>query len=159
MIYKDGFYIFKKITKKIFFILKKALPLQSSYTITIINFFLNSTHKSLLNLMKKFILFFALLIASMTLSVGSVQAASITLPTATTTATTTVEPQKVVAKLKKAARDGDNQTLAIIFAILFPCLGVYFKEQSIGTHFWIALLLQCLFWIPGIIYALIIVLK
>jgi uncharacterized membrane protein YqaE (UPF0057 family) len=106
--------------------------------------------------MKKFILFFTFLIASMTFSVGTVQAASAAIST-TVAPKTTVDPKAVVKKAKKAARGGDN-VAAIICAIFIPPLGVYLKEGSITMHFWIDLLLCFLLWLPGIIYALYIVL-
>ena len=94
----------------------------------------------------------------MTLSVGNVQAATAAFATTTNVAPATVSPQSVAKKLNKAVRDGDNKILAIICAIFIPPLGVYLKEGSITMHFWIDLLLCCLFWLPGIIYALYIVL-
>jgi uncharacterized membrane protein YqaE (UPF0057 family)/outer membrane biosynthesis protein TonB len=46
--------------------------------------------------------------------------------------------------------------LAIIFAILIPPLGVAIYE-GITTRFWISLLLTILFFVPGMIYALLVV--
>ncbi|HQW23460.1 MAG TPA: YqaE/Pmp3 family membrane protein [Bacteroidia bacterium] len=45
----------------------------------------------------------------------------------------------------------------ILFAILLPPLAVGLKF-GIGTEFWISVLLTLLFWIPGVIYALILIL-
>lgn len=45
----------------------------------------------------------------------------------------------------------------IVFAILLPPLAVGLKF-GIGTEFWISILLTLLFWIPGVIYALILIL-
>ncbi len=114
---------------------------------------INSTS---LFIMKKFILFFALLIASMTFSVSPVQAASAAVTT-TIAQKTTVDPKAAAKKNKKSLRGGDNMA-AIIFAILIPPVGVYLKEGAITTHFWIDLLLTFLFYLPGMIYALYIVL-
>ena len=58
---------------------------------------------------------------------------------------------------KKAGKANDNQTLAIIFAILIPPLGVYLYQNAITTKFWISLVLTLLFWLPGAIYALLVV--
>ncbi len=60
---------------------------------------------------------------------------------------------------KKAGRskDDDNHILAIIFAILLPPVGVLIYEGKVTTKFWIALLLTLLFWLPGAIYALLVV--
>ncbi|MBK7885425.1 MAG: YqaE/Pmp3 family membrane protein [Chitinophagaceae bacterium] len=48
--------------------------------------------------------------------------------------------------------------LLVILAILLPPLAVYLHQGEINTKFWISLLLTLLFWLPGIIYALIVVL-
>ncbi|NDK54396.1 YqaE/Pmp3 family membrane protein [Pontibacter sp. BT213] len=44
----------------------------------------------------------------------------------------------------------------IILAVLLPPLAV-FLHDGIGTSFWISLILTLLFWIPGVIYALLVV--
>lgn len=67
---------------------------------------------------------------------------------------------------KKALRQQSNQAqaadsmliLAIIFAILIPCVGVLIHQGSLTIDFWITLLLMFLFWLPGIIYALYVIL-
>ncbi len=51
-----------------------------------------------------------------------------------------------------------NQLLMIILAILLPPLAVYLHEGEVNTKFWISLLLTLLFWLPGVIYALLVVL-
>lgn len=48
--------------------------------------------------------------------------------------------------------------ILVILAILIPPLAVYLKDGSWGTRSWIALLLWLLFIIPGVIYALLVVL-
>jgi uncharacterized membrane protein YqaE (UPF0057 family) len=48
--------------------------------------------------------------------------------------------------------------LQVIFAILIPPLGVYLHEGEINKRFWIDLLLTILFFVPGLIYALVVVL-
>jgi uncharacterized membrane protein YqaE (UPF0057 family) len=59
---------------------------------------------------------------------------------------------------KKAGNEPSTNTLLLaILAILLPPLAVYLYEGEITTHFWISLLLTLLFWLPGIIYALIII--
>lgn len=50
-----------------------------------------------------------------------------------------------------------DQTLLIILCILLPPLAVYLKEEEINSKFWISVLLTLLFWLPGIIYALLVV--
>jgi uncharacterized membrane protein YqaE (UPF0057 family) len=60
---------------------------------------------------------------------------------------------------KRAGKQADTNTLLlVILAILLPPLAVYLHEGAINNRFWISLLLTLLFWIPGVIYALIIIL-
>lgn len=60
---------------------------------------------------------------------------------------------------KKAGQEPSTNTLLlVILAILLPPLAVYLYEGEITTHFWISLLLTLLFYLPGIIYALILIL-
>jgi uncharacterized membrane protein YqaE (UPF0057 family) len=62
-------------------------------------------------------------------------------------------------KAEKAAGDASTNTVLLaILAILLPPLAVYLHEDAINSKFWISLLLTLLFWIPGVIYALIVVL-
>ncbi|MFI5134231.1 MAG: YqaE/Pmp3 family membrane protein [Chitinophagales bacterium] len=62
--------------------------------------------------------------------------------------------QKAVQK----SLDDDNKALYAILGFLIPPLGVGLYEGKITAHFWIALLLMLCFWLPGAIYALIIIL-
>ncbi|MEZ4800109.1 MAG: YqaE/Pmp3 family membrane protein [Flavobacteriales bacterium] len=48
--------------------------------------------------------------------------------------------------------------LLVIIALLLPPLAVYLSEGAINTNFWISLILTLLFWVPGVIFALYIVL-
>jgi uncharacterized membrane protein YqaE (UPF0057 family) len=59
-------------------------------------------------------------------------------------------------KSGKSKRETD-QVLLIILCILLPPLAVYLKEGEVNTKFWISILLTLLFWLPGIIYALLVV--
>lgn len=72
------------------------------------------------------------------------------------------EVKKQVNLFKKNMREGrveDERTiLLVILAILLPPLAVYLYENAITTKFWISLILTLLFWVPGIIYALLVVL-
>jgi uncharacterized membrane protein YqaE (UPF0057 family) len=63
-------------------------------------------------------------------------------------------------KAQKAAKaePSTNTILLAILAILLPPLAVYLHEGSINGKFWLSLLLTLCFWIPGVIYALIVVL-
>lgn len=60
-------------------------------------------------------------------------------------------------KRKGAAADTDT-LLLVILAILLPPLAVYLHQGEINTKFWISLILTLLFWLPGVIYALIVIL-
>ncbi len=72
------------------------------------------------------------------------------------------EVKKEMREYRKAKRNGadpsTNTLLLVILAILLPPLAVYLHQGEINTKFWISLLLTLLFFIPGIIYALIVVL-
>ena len=65
---------------------------------------------------------------------------------------------KEYKKTKKAGEgEGESKVLLAILAILLPPLAVYLHEDKINNRFWISVLLTLLFWIPGVIYALIVV--
>lgn len=72
------------------------------------------------------------------------------------------EVKKQIKAYKAAKRAGDepstNTLLLVILAILLPPLAVYLHEGTINTKFWISLILTLLFWLPGVIYALIVIL-
>jgi len=66
---------------------------------------------------------------------------------------------KTFKKEKKAGRAANVDTVVlVILAILLPPLAVYLHQGEINSKFWIALLLTLLFFLPGVIYALIVVL-
>ena len=64
--------------------------------------------------------------------------------------------KEVREALKQDRRGGDLSIIKIILAVLLPPLAV-FLHVGIGTQFWISLILTLLFWIPGVIYALLVV--
>ncbi|HEX7845373.1 MAG TPA: YqaE/Pmp3 family membrane protein [Chitinophagaceae bacterium] len=72
------------------------------------------------------------------------------------------EAKKELKAFKKEKRNGQdpstNTVLLVILAILLPPLAVYLHQGEINNKFWISLLLTLLFWIPGVIYALIVIL-
>ena len=72
------------------------------------------------------------------------------------------EAKRELKKFKAEKRNGKepstNTVLLVILAILLPPLAVYLHEGEINNKFWISLILTLLFWIPGVIYALIVVL-
>lgn len=65
---------------------------------------------------------------------------------------------KDAKKAKKAGASEVNTTLLIILAILIPFLAVGLYD-GITNRFWISLLLTLLFWLPGVIYALVVILE
>lgn len=52
----------------------------------------------------------------------------------------------------------ENKLLLIVITILIPPLGVFLHQGAINTKFWVSLLLTLLFYVPGLIYSLIVVL-
>lgn len=72
------------------------------------------------------------------------------------------EAKSVIKDFKSETKAGNapstNQLLLIILAIILPPLAVYLHEGAINSKFWLDLLLTLLFFIPGVIYALIVVL-
>ncbi len=67
------------------------------------------------------------------------------------------ELRKQVRALRKASKD-DSDVLEIVAALVIPPLGVYLHEGDINNKFWIDLVLCLLFWFPGVVYALLVVL-
>jgi uncharacterized membrane protein YqaE (UPF0057 family) len=62
------------------------------------------------------------------------------------------------AEKRAGSEPSTNQLLMIILAIILPPLAVYLHEGVINGKFWLDLLLTLLFFLPGVIYALIVVL-
>ena len=66
--------------------------------------------------------------------------------------------------LRQAKRDfrseaaSDDLLLLVIVTILIPPLGMYLYEGSATNRFWISLVLTLLFYVPGLIYSLIVIL-
>ena len=54
--------------------------------------------------------------------------------------------------------DNTDKLLLILITILIPPLGMFIYEDGITSRFWISLLLTLLFYVPGLIYTLIIIL-
>lgn len=59
---------------------------------------------------------------------------------------------------KNNADPSTNTVLLVILAIFIPPLAVYLHQGEINKHFWIDLLLTLLFFLPGMIYALVLIL-
>lgn len=74
------------------------------------------------------------------------------------------EVKKVLKEYKAAKKAGvtaepsTSTLLLVILAILLPPLAVYLHEGTINGKFWLSLLLTLLFWLPGVIYALFVIL-
>lgn len=68
---------------------------------------------------------------------------------------------KAYKKNKHENKDEGNTStlLEVIIAIFIPPLAVYLHEEEINSKFWIDLLLTLLFYIPGLIYALVVILS
>jgi uncharacterized membrane protein YqaE (UPF0057 family) len=66
--------------------------------------------------------------------------------------------RELKAERKASSAPSTNQTLLIILAILLPPLAVYLHQGEINNKFWISLLLTILGFLPGVIYALLVVL-
>ncbi len=69
------------------------------------------------------------------------------------------EIKKIKAEKKAGSEPSTNQVLLVILAILLPPLAVYLHEGEINNKFWLDLILTLLFFLPGVIYALIVVLS
>ncbi|MEJ8756515.1 YqaE/Pmp3 family membrane protein [Pontibacter sp. H259] len=71
---------------------------------------------------------------------------------------TKAEKKELKKEFKEALKQSGSRTsiVEIILAIFIPPLAV-FLHDGIGTTFWISLILTLLFWIPGVIYALLVV--
>ncbi len=57
------------------------------------------------------------------------------------------------------SNDNDDKIIAVLLAIIFPPLGVAIWEDGITSHFWLSLILTLIFWFPGLIYSLLIILN
>ncbi|WP_237586883.1 YqaE/Pmp3 family membrane protein [Pontibacter russatus] len=71
---------------------------------------------------------------------------------------TKAEKKDLKREMKEAFRQsgGGASIVEIILAILLPPLAV-FLHDGIDTSFWISVILTLLFWVPGVIYALLVV--
>lgn len=132
--------------------------------------------------MKKLFIYF--LLVSVSISMVSPSSASLIVPVVSKT--NEPDPAKVKAALaefkslskkerKKRVKEVKNQwklfkqekkenksakveeVVLIILAILLPPLAVYLHQGEINGKFWLSLLLTFLFFLPGIIYALLVV--
>ncbi|NOT93380.1 MAG: YqaE/Pmp3 family membrane protein [Ferruginibacter sp.] len=63
------------------------------------------------------------------------------------------------ASKKNGGEPSTNTLLLVILAIILPPLAVYLHQGEINKKFWIDLILTLLFFLPGIIYALYVILS
>ncbi len=72
------------------------------------------------------------------------------------------EVKKLMKEYKAQKANGEastNTILLVILALILPPLAVYLHEGVINGKFWLNLILTLLFFIPGVIHALIVVLS
>jgi uncharacterized membrane protein YqaE (UPF0057 family) len=68
--------------------------------------------------------------------------------------------KSLLRKFWRKVQDVDNDlAFLVILSVLLPFLAVYLKEGKVNSRFWISLLLTALFWLPGVIYSLLVVLN
>jgi len=73
-----------------------------------------------------------------------------------------IREAKKEVKAYKAARKAGTASqpetwVLVLLAILLPPLAVYLHQGEINSKFWISILLTLLFWIPGVIYAFLVI--
>jgi uncharacterized membrane protein YqaE (UPF0057 family) len=65
---------------------------------------------------------------------------------------------KVFKKEKKENKSAKVEMwVLILLSILLPPLAVYLHQGEINKKFWLSVILTILFWIPGVIYAILVV--
>lgn len=71
------------------------------------------------------------------------------------------ELKAAVKDYKQAVKAGEapstNTLLLVILAILLPPVAVLVHQGELNSKFWIALILTLLFYLPGLIYALLVI--
>jgi uncharacterized membrane protein YqaE (UPF0057 family) len=68
------------------------------------------------------------------------------------------EVKKEIKKHKQNPTADERVLLLLILSILLPPLAVYLHQGEINSKFWISLILTFIFWIPGVVYAMLLVL-
>ena len=71
------------------------------------------------------------------------------------------EVKKQVKVFKKEKKENKSSKVEmwvlILLSILLPPLAVYLHQGEINTKFWLSILFTILFWLPGVIYAILVV--
>jgi uncharacterized membrane protein YqaE (UPF0057 family) len=70
--------------------------------------------------------------------------------------------KKLLKDFKKQKKNGDDvktdEILLAILCVLLPPLAVYLHQnKQTNNKFWLSVILSLLFWVPGIIYAILVV--
>lgn len=68
--------------------------------------------------------------------------------------------KKEIRKYRAERKSGNTDIepwVLIVLAILLPPLAVYLYEDEINWKFWVSILLTILFWIPGVIFAFLVI--
>ena len=69
-----------------------------------------------------------------------------------------LEKKQIKKLIRRGIKENDDEfLLELILSILLPPLAVYLHYDVINDFFWIDLILTLLFWIPGIIFALLVI--
>lgn len=71
-----------------------------------------------------------------------------------------IKAVKTLMKAKKQLKHSnevENKLLLVIIALFLPWLAVLLYEGSVSSNFWITLLLWFLFYVPGLIYSLLVI--
>jgi len=82
----------------------------------------------------------------------------------TVTKKLTIKERFIAKRLEKLLKKNhtlnpaEDEVLLVILAILLPPLAVYLLE-GVTTNFWIDVILSLFFWLPGIIFALYLILR
>jgi len=61
--------------------------------------------------------------------------------------------------IREASEVDNDLAFLIVLAVILPFIAVLLKEGRATSRFWISLLLTALFWLPGVIYSLLVVLN
>ncbi|MEM6766753.1 MAG: YqaE/Pmp3 family membrane protein [Bacteroidota bacterium] len=64
--------------------------------------------------------------------------------------------RKSIKEVKKGKKSNEADVGLFILAVLLPPLSVYLYEGEITNNFWIDLVLILLFWVPSIVYAVLV---
>jgi uncharacterized membrane protein YqaE (UPF0057 family) len=65
---------------------------------------------------------------------------------------------KAYKAARKAGKVSETETwVLVLLAILLPPLAVYLHQGEINSKFWISIILTLLFWIPGVIFAFLVI--